>query len=130
MTDIATATPLRDGTHVTFETTADDRVLTIRARDDAGRVVGQATCDLAGGVHPRAFDLVVAEGARGNGVGTALFEQLLVEAGLRDIAWLTFTGPVDDALLRLAASSGSICARRVTGNVARSVVLVPDPAAA
>jgi GNAT superfamily N-acetyltransferase len=78
-------------------------------------------------MHPRQIDLVVQPAARGNGVGTALFERLLQEAGAHGIAWLTFTGPADDALLRMAATSGSICARRVAGNLAKSVILVPEP---
>jgi GNAT superfamily N-acetyltransferase len=121
---------LNDGSHVNIEISATPDRLLLRAVDETGHDVGTATCDLAPSEHPHRFAVDVAEAARGRGIGTALFTRLLAAASDRDLEWLTFTGPADDALLRMAATSGTICARRVKGNLAKSVVLVPERHAA
>lgn len=107
-----------------------DGVVSITASDDAGTIVGSAVFDTAASPHPVSFVLEVAPEARGNGVGRALFAALLDEASAAGIEWLTYTGPADDTLLRLAATSGAVCARRVADGTAKSVVLVPQHSAA
>lgn len=127
---LTSAVQLRDGSQVSLEVAEDGLMLVIRVRDDAGDGLGIATCDLTPSTHPRSISVEVAASARRRGVGTALFKCLIEEAEDRGIAWLTYTGPADDALLRMAATSGSICARRVNGDLAKSVILVPEHRAA
>lgn len=121
---------LNDGSHVRIEVSITPDRLLLRAVDASGQDVGTATCDLTPSEHPHRFRVDVAEPSRGRGIGTALFTRLLDVAAGEGLEWLTFTGPADDALLRMAATSGTICARRVKGNLAKSVVLVPERHAA
>ena len=121
---------LEDGTRVRIDVATTPEQLLLRAVDDRGQDVGTATCDLTAGPQPHSITVEVPEELRNRGIGTVLFTRLVAAASDRDIEWLTFTGPSDDALLRLAATSGSICARRVQGNMAKSVVLVPSRHAA
>jgi GNAT superfamily N-acetyltransferase len=108
----------------------EDDTVRITAHDDDGSTIGTATFDAAAAPHPATFSIAVTPAERGRGVGTALFGRLLDEAAELGVEWLTCTGPADDELLRLAATSGSVCARRVRGDIAKAVFLVPHRPAA
>src|SRR4029453_14624883 len=66
-----------------------DRYLALLA-EEAGAVVGVASCERMGDADPRAeFSVFVADGHRGRGIGTLLLEHLAAQARTRGITQLT-----------------------------------------
>ena len=84
---------LADGGRIVLWSYDDPDRLSVSAWDEAGSLIGMASCERAGDGRARDAYVEVTPDHRRRGIGAALLRELLIAASTHGVRTMTWTGP-------------------------------------